>query len=702
MNGVVMSLEALSSIFFPSEEDIDANLFYPVASISSSMDCMVGYFTSGSLSELARCLTSYLTVGDKEPLRLVISPHLSDVDLQAIRDGLETDKNILPILFPNFRLDEETLRSESVKVLFYLIATNQLQLKVALKTSGNLHTKAWLFRTQQGDVAIHGSGNATKGGLSNNFEQLVLSRAWMDSSSKEIVEKLRKRFESFWSNSYEGVYTAEINQKTLKYIKSLSASAKPNLDLNELTALIQNELTPQQAFEKKQLIVPDWLKYDEGKFSHQGEAIRAWQNNVGRGIVAIATGGGKTLTSLVAASLLTNEHERLFVVVAVPTKPLLAQWSDEIELFSLKPTNCNGLPREKLKQTIKTGFRNLRRGVSKNEVIVVTHEALKSGALDEIDQYKSDVKTLLIADEVHNLGSYGFKKSAPDYYDYRLGLSATYERQYDEDGTKFLIDYFGGVVFEFGLDQAIGNCLVPYAYTPITVPLTSSEEESFAELTAEIKNLAYAIDYPADSEEAIALKIKCMARRRIVESATMKVQAFEKILSNQPALMKRALVFCTDKDPSQLKAVNSVLTDKAILFHQLTQAETSQKKFLDTVVEDFNDGRLHVLTSMRVLDEGFNVPQTERAFLLANNTVRRQWTQRLGRVLRLSPGTGKKQAVIYDFVALPSISDRGEFDEDLISLLKGEYQRVKFFTELSFNPAAKEGGLSLMTSLLKL
>ena len=159
--------------------------------------------------------------------------------------------------------------------------------------------------------------------------------------------------------------------------------------------------------------------------------------------------------------------------------------------------------------------------------------------------------------------------------------------------------------------------------------------------------------------------------------------------------------FVQIKKPEQLQYINEILTSKKQKFHQVTQAETSNKKLLKSIVSDFNDGNLNVLTSMRVLDEGFNVPQTENAFLLANNTVRRQWIQRLGRVLRLSPATGKREAIIYDFVALPFLQD-DVLDRDLESLIKGEYIRVKFFTELASNSASSDGGLLLVSNLLEL
>ena len=704
---VPIRIDQLKSIYFPSECDVDKELYYPVAQQSDSMDCMVGYFTSGSLKELAQSIVAYLNTPSSSPMRLIASPSFAEADLQAIRRGLETDENVIPLLFPDFSLNEDNLRTRSLTALVVLIAEKRIELKVALKTSGILHTKCWLFGTGKGEVAIHGSGNATEGGLAKNFEQLILSRSWLDQSSQEIVENLRDRFNKLWDNSYPGIFTAPLNSKSLRY---LEAVAPNNVDLPNIQKKLIEELrlsanadepeipTPPQ---KQRLQIPDWLNYQTGEFAHQGEGIAAWRQNGFNGILAIATGGGKTLTSLTGASLLMHDVGKLFVVIAVPTKPLLDQWAEEVELFSVRPRVCNGLSASEFKNVIKTAFKKLRFGTSEVECIVVTHEALKSDVLSEISKQKRDVGTLLIADEVHNLGSKGFQSAAPDFFDFKIGLSATHERQYDEGGSNFLLDYFGGLVFEYGLDQAIGNCLVPYRYLPIVVRLTAEEEDEFADLTYQIKKLAFAINAPDGTPEAERLKILCMKRRRIVETASNKVKAFEELVSSDDSLLKRALVFCSDKNPEQLRKLNKVLNDKKVLFSQVTQAETSNRKSLKAVIEDFNNGKLDVLASMRVLDEGFNVPQTENAFLLASNTVKRQWVQRLGRVLRLSPKTGKKRALIYDFVALP-LSAGGKIDQDLQALLKGEYSRVKFFTELAQNKAAEDGGLVLTSRLLEM
>ncbi|WP_420230752.1 DEAD/DEAH box helicase [Psychrobacter sp. ER1] len=93
-------------------------------------------------------------------------------------------------------------------------------------------------------------------------------------------------------------------------------------------------------------------------------------------------------------------------------------------------------------------------------------------------------------------------------------------------------------------------------------------------------------------------------------------------------------------------------------------------------MDEYNQGRIQVLTSKRVLDEGFNVPQTQTAYILASNTTKKQWTQRLGRVLRKDKG--KNEASIHDFIVMPSMSN-AVMDDDFKNLLKSEATRIQFF-----------------------
>jgi len=699
-----MNLENLKSIYFSSEHDLDRELFMPISQNSSSIRCMSGYFSSGVLSELAQSLIYFLNSNNNE-IQFIVSPNLSEHDLKAIKKAIDIDANLIPVLFPDFELTENSLKVKSVEALSYLIAVKKLNLKIAIQNEGLFHTKCWLFETGLGTVAVHGSVNATQAGISTNFEQIAVNKSWESASSKSVVDKIESTFQKIWEGSYEGLETISLNKATINYLLALYDKIAPTNDLNlflinKLKNFVENEKS--SIHKQQKLIVPYSVNYTTGNFAHQGNAIDAWLVNNGLGILAIATGGGKTITALIAASIIANQEKSLLIIITVPTVALLDQWADDVRFFSVEPINFQNVPSNQLGQQFNECLRRLRLGNSKCEVLIATHDGLKSERfLKLLDKASNTTPIMLIGDEVHNLGSIGFQTVAPDIFKYRLGLSATFQRQFDEEGTQFLLNYFGGVVFEFGLENAIGICLVPFDYHVHAVTLDECEESEWAELTYEIKRLSYAFDLPDGTNEKERWKILCLKRRRIVESAAGKIVVLAKVLPSNKDDVKRTLIFCTDKYPEQLKSVNTLLTNRHINFHQITAEETVNKKKLKNIIDDFSSDKLQVLTSKRVLDEGFNIPQTETAFLLASNTVKRQWIQRLGRVLRQSSKTNKYKAVIHDFVVLPS-HDNGVIDMDLKNLIKGELSRVQFFDSLSQNGLEKGGTADVINQLLEL
>lgn len=698
-------LDSLPPVFFPSDGNIDKKLFLPLAMSSNSMDCMVGYFTSGMLSELAHAVASYLRVKSNKPMRFLVSPHLNEKELTMIESAYDNGGEYFSLLFPENSITEEALRKHTISALAHLIVSERIEFKIALKKDGLFHVKSWIFCTEKGRAAIHGSSNATTGGLLNNFEQLVLDCSWHNERSKQVVETLGLRFEKIWSSKEEGIKTIRLNRTSIDRVKRIAAEFRGVdqflLNYEKSVKNISGSFMEEKegSYESQQLEIPSYINYKDGAYSHQREAVESWFSNNRKGIMSIATGGGKTYISLIAATLLEREVGSLLVVVSVPTKALMNQWSEDVSEFGVKPINTNGYTVSNIRKSIQNSLRNLRLGVSRAEVLIVTSIALLGEAFEEDLIKSSSIHTLLIVDEAHNLGSENSQKKFPTYFDSLLGLSATYERQFDESGTEFLLKTFDGVVYEYGLDKAIGQCLVDYNYFAHFVYLTAEEEEEFIDLTYEIRRLSYAandINGPA-KERWQAL---CLKRRALVENAAGKVKKLFELLPRDSSEIQKTLIFCTDKAPQQLESVNKLLHEKGVNFHQVTDKETSNNRILKQVITMFSSDKLQVLTSKRVLDEGFNVPQTETAYLLASNTVVRQWTQRLGRVLRLSKNTGKKFATIHDFIVLPLVD--GEADSDLKSLLDTEYKRISFFSKHSQNYIEKQGGYEAKQELLKL
>lgn len=441
--------------------------------------------------------------------------------------------------------------------------------------------------------------------------------------------------------------------------------------------------------------IPEWLSWRDGPFAHQGSAVDAWLATDGRGILAMATGSGKTLTSLVACHELRAQTGPLLIVIAAPYIPLILQWCDEARLFGVEPHNLTaaGGPAAR-RRVIADAGRRLALGLSDTEVLVVSHDTLTDPGLASA-LTRLSVPRVLIADEMHNLGSPGFLNNPPDFFEYRLGLSATPIRQYDPEGTDKLFDFFGPPCFEFSLEDAIGVCLVPYDYHVHRVSLDDEEMEEFRDLSEKIRKLGWKIEANIDD---VHLDDLLRRRRLIVERARGKIDALAALIDQVPKPdIRYDLIYATDKGPDQLDDANALLRERGLLFHQLTAEETGDRAAVARILDAFQRGEIQVLTAKRVLDEGVNIPEIKRAFILASTTVERQWVQRRGRILRRCDAIGKDHGVIHDFVAMPP--NEMVTDADARQLVRAELKRVEEFARLARNYGAVDGPLALLKEM---
>lgn len=147
------------------------------------------------------------------------------------------------------------------------------------------------------------------------------------------------------------------------------------------------------------------------------------------------------------------------------------------------------------------------------------------------DAFRSGVQQgdhlLLVADEVHQIGSPKNSRIMELVAGARLGLSATPKRYGDPDGTAKMMDYFSGVVPPpITLSDAIkSGCLVPYEYYPHPTYLTQSEVDDWCALSVRIRN---EIARQKDDEHgrkylSDAAKMLLIRRSRIAKKATNKV-----------------------------------------------------------------------------------------------------------------------------------------------------------------------------------
>ena len=682
------------------------DVLIPCFQSATSVDCMMGFFSSEILVSLAPGLASFIDCSD-ESLRLIISPLLRIEDREAIELGTTSAEEIARETLEDFIVTENAIAQHTLKCLSWMLRHGRVEIKIALMKDALFHPKVWLFREGDDVIAAHGSSNMTRAGIQKNIEQMSISKSWEDANQHYITKKFCDQFKQLWTNYDETCTVIPIPQAIEKnLLKTYNSDIPPTeTDFHTLYKQETNSMKESAVtydFNKStrpSFAIPSELQFEDGPFEHQGRAVKAWCEAGYQGVLEMATGSGKTITAMICAYRLYNIEKPLLIVVAAPYKPLIQQWCDEISSFGLKAVNLTTFSGAKAQahELSKIG-RRLRYKISNIEVLVVSHKRLcKSTFKDQLKKFHC--KTLLIADEVHNLGSEGFITDSPDFFDYRLGLSATPIRQYDEEGTEQLFSFFGPIVFQFTLEEAIGRCLVEYKYYVHPVELTEDEMEEWYELTEKIRKNAWRQDDP-DTDDEYLMKL-LTDRRALLENAKNKIAALEEVLTQREDLrrLRHILIYASDKAPQQLIDVNALLNKHGILFHQLTHKETPDRKKTAQIIRSFQEGTLRVLSAKRVLDEGVNIPQIEKAFILASTTVERQWVQRRGRLLRTCSETHKTHSEIHDFVALPP--DLNSIDKEAHTLIHSELKRVQAFASLALNAGRTDGPLSLIDHLVK-
>ena len=704
------SLQDVRPLYFLPNDNLSGEVLIPAFENAESAQCMVGFFNSNVLASIAPGLASYINFTNGI-FRLIISPYLSEDDREAIATGQRSAEKIAVDQLSNLIITEESLQQHTLKCLSYLLSMGRLQIKVALLKNGLFHPKVWLFTFGTDSLAAHGSSNLTGAGLHRNYEQVSVAKSWADPTQRYIVEKFSEQFHRLWNEKEEDCVVVDATRAIKdELVQSHPMPTPPTEDdyhalyrkargednaLDSDTTGSEDDLGKTIASADNRFRVPDWLVYDSGPFEHQGRAVSAWCDAGFNGILEMATGAGKTIAAMVCAHRLHAHRQPLLVVVAAPYIPLIQQWCGEIAPFGITPTNLTNLSGPRTRAQEMKRLRRRLRGNSSVEIAVVTHNTIC-----ELDFHNVvgtfECTKLLIADEVHNLGRNQFIAEPPEMFDHRLGLSATPVRQYDDEGTSTLFQYFGGVVFRFPLEEAIGRCLVEYDYYVHPVYLTADEMDSWYEITRKIKANAWR-ENDTEPDEYLAKLLR--DRRTLLENAENKIGALASALDQEDLRdLRHSIVYTTDKAPKQLEDVNAVLRSRGLLFRQLTHYETSNREQTTRILDAFREGDLQVLTAKRVLDEGINVPEIRKAFILASTTVERQWIQRRGRLLRTCKEIGKTHSEIHDFVALPPELGTG-LDDDASKLVRSELTRIQEFAKLARNAGREDGPLPMIHEL---
>ena len=713
MNESLKQIELTKHVYLIPRDNLVSDVIVPCLEACNAYDVMTGFFSSDSLKQIAPGLATLLQKAGAK-VRLLVSPLVSPADQEALRTGISTPQDVIARTieeqYGEITLSADALTRHTLTCLSYMIASTQLQMKVVIVRDGMFHPKIRIFRDGSDSLVAHGSSNMTTPGQSRNYEQITISRNWGDEYERAVSKELIDEFDLLWNRPAESDGDIRVfdlpTALSDRIVKDwLPTRAPTNDDYFAAAGQDSQSSKPNDQTIPQKFLIPTFLAYESGPFAHQNQAVKEWEKAGRSGILEMATGSGKTITALIAAQRLHEEMNRLLVIVAVPYIPLLYQWADAAQIFGL-PSRSPTLSKDKHAKlaSVQGTIRNLTLGITEAECLIVTHDFLTDPSfLALIDRHTGP--TMLIADEVHHLGSGGFIAIQPQVFTYRLGLSATPMRQYDEAGTEALLDYFGPVIFEFTLAEAIGVCLVPYDYFVHPVELSDTEVSEWIELSEKLRRLGWLIGSRQSGSQELPANVQnlLLKRRRVLEQAEGKIAALQENLATVGrAHVRSTLVYASDKGRAQLEAVNRMLMDVlGLRIHQVTQQETGHPSLLRSVLDSFiTPSGIQVLTAMRVLDEGIDIPEIVSAHIVASTTVERQWVQRRGRVLRLCPRIGKTFAEIHDYVVVPPQSAGGEGGDEVRGILSAELRRVLEFASLARNFGAPNGPLNAIEDLM--
>jgi DNA phosphorothioation system restriction enzyme len=647
----------------------------------------VGYFTSSWMEYAARGVSGLAENGGTA--KWIMSPILDERDWKAFEEGNKAriDEELYKSLEREVEDLETGLKNDTLNTISWMIADGLMEIKFAIPEGdlqGDFHDKWGVLTDDQGNrVAFHGSQNDSKK-ATENYESYDIFCDWLGDREESRVDTHESRFDRLWNDEKENLRTYSLPEGVREQI--IEKREQDNRPYSK----------PEGKNNDEGMAVPEWVE----KRPYQKKAVKQWMNDSGQGILKMATGTGKTLTSLLAAHELSEVLDgRLSLVVAVPYQHLVKQWSEDIREFGLEPVLAYG-SRSSWEGELSKYVTEYNVGSRDYVAVVTTHKTFSMPHFQSLLNRMDGSETLLIGDEVHRMGASGISDELPKHIKPRLGLSATPERHYDDEGTDKLLDYFGGISYEYGIQKAIDSgSLCEYYYVPHIVELTEEEQVEYERLS---KKIAELFRYSGgddisdfDLEENENLQAKLFARARLVGTAKNKLTKLKELLSQQESV-KHTLVYCGDgsvkpedegeETKRQVDAAVEMLgKDLGLLANRFTADESDRER--QELLKDFEKGDLQALVAIRCLDEGVDVPATRKAYILASSSNPRQFVQRRGRILRNYEG--KENAVIHDFIVKPpdtaALSTDAERFNTERRLVKKELERVETFAEAAKN-----------------
>lgn len=664
------------------EIDLLAEFFRPVLSYARRYDRAVGYFSSAAFRACAKELAAF--VGNSGGIRLVVGCLVAQADIDALKgkgvEGSGAERQLLRNELRRQLLSLAESDLDAATMLAKLIVSGVAQLKFAVRTDGIYHEKFGVFEDAHGlKVAFIGSANETESALTYgmNHESFAVYQSKEPSIYSAYGSELEDRFERLWQGRTTKTRIHELDAESLALMSELSSRSR---------ARGGHEKSPA-------------LPKLEGRFElrpYQKDAIKAWADCKYHGILAMATGTGKTLTAIDAVKRFKEKVPGGAVVITVPYQNLAMQWMEALREQGIDVVPVFASYAGWYGQVKNVFLAAHISGTVPMPCLVCVNDSFKDGRFQELLDLLVNAKQrhhFLIVDECHHFNSPPHIRSLPEHFDFRLGLSAT---PYDQYAQRHLDTYFGGIVYEFSLGRAIREgFLSPYLYHVIPVRLDEHETEVYEEITRKIVAIAGAED-GFTAETLAKVQPLLLRRARLVGAARDKLIQLDRHLRVMGRI-PYTLFYCGDGSleegglrQRQIEMVSQLLHELGWRTSRITADETLKER--EALLNSLRRQSIDAVVSIKVLDEGIDIPDCRSAYLLASQSSDRQGIQRRGRVLRKS--AGKDVADLYDFVVLGGATT----SKSMRSLASRELRRAWQFASDASNGESVQEELQRMAA----
>lgn len=656
--------------------DIVQDFYEPVLTEAVLYDRISGFFTSTSLAVAARGMCNFIKNGGI--MRIITSPILSSDDIEIIEQLIEKKGEIRSKeLGLDLDVLEDTFISDHVKAFGWLLSAGKIDIRLAILlgddnkpitkekilSAGLFHQKIGILTDIEGNhISFSGSINETASAWTKNDEEFKVFKEW-DESSYYYYED-RERFNLLWDGKKRNVVIVDlpsaVRNELIEYSK--------DFDVERISA--------KQYIERKKKKASPFELDGISLFYYQKEALDNWKEYGFSMLFEMATGTGKTRTAIAGFNYVRHKHARTITVIACPQNALAKQWKEnEVASFNLnfdKEVIIDGTVPH-WKQVLKDVCLENGAGFANHCIIYTTHNTASSDSFISILSNNASPKTVLtfVGDEVHWLGAKTLRKALLPIYEYRIGLSATPSRWFDDAGTHLLENYFGDNHYEFTMKDALAEInpitgmhfLVDYMYLVSRISLNEEEGQRYSELTEKISKLYRMREN--DPEAAEAYDRLLQKRAEIIKNANNKYSILSNILDKmiEEGQLENLIIFVS---PQQKKTVLEMLESKGVVHHQLTQEEGNvpRKEFCGLterqyIIKLFKEKKYQALVAIKCMDEGIDIPTACRGILMSSSTNPREYVQRIGRIIRQDKN--KKLAYLYDIC----VESSGSLSEEL-------------------------------------